>query len=248
MTGAFTTVGCDRGRPLLWAEHRRRLAATLAAVAAAPPSLPDAAELVAHLAGAGLAGPARLRVTAQPTTAGPWSVTLVASAAPAVGPDLAPVALTVVRWPAPPAAGLKLLAREAWDEAGATARAAGFADAIMVDAADTVLEASTANVFARRDRLGVTPPAPAACLPGIMRAWLLEHLARLGLAAVARPLPLVELLAADEVWLTSSVAGIRRVAAVDARTWSAWPEHARLRALFVPAPGWPDLPRRPGSR
>ncbi|GEM_PF-4049415 len=44
----------------------------------------------------------------------------------------------------------------------------------------------------------------------------------------------------ERVWLTGSVAGVRRVGSIGGRTFSAWPVWERLAVLGVPAPGWPE--------
>lgn len=80
---------------------------------------------------------------------------------------------------------------------------------LLVGADDAVLEAGRANVFAVLDGALVTPPADGRILPGTARAATLELAAELGIAAAERPLTLADLRAADAVFLTSSVKGLR---------------------------------------
>lgn len=237
--GAFTTAGCDHGRPLLWNRHQRRLAGSLELLGAPPPALPSEAEMAALLEACGRSGPARLRLVGWQDDRR-WRLEAAVGDARSVGPDASAVALEIVCWPAaPPLAGHKTLDRLAWELAADGARAAGADDALLVDAAGRVLETSVANLWVVRGGRLLTPPAPARCLPGVLRGWLLEHAHRAGLTAAEADLELAELEHADEVWITNAVVGVRRVARVGDRTWTAWPVFARLARLHLPAPGWP---------
>lgn len=242
--GVFTTVGCQDGRVLLWSRHAARLVRSLATLGAEPDLvLPDRDVLETMLERDGLGGPVRLRVVARRRAPeDPWSVEASPSRLPSdrVGPDVPPHRLRIVRWEAaPPMAGHKTLARLAWDHARETVRVQGADDALLVDAAGRLLETSVANVFVRLGERLVTPPAPGRCLPGVLRGWLLERAAAFGFEAVERDVTLEELEAADEVWLTNAVLGVRRVGSVNDRTWRRWDGFARLRTAGVPAPGWP---------
>ena len=242
--GVFTTVGCDNGRVLAWDRHIARLARSLVALGAdSSLTLPERADLEAMLARDGIDGPARLRVVARRRAHDvPWSVEASAMPVPAhqVGPDATPQRLRVARWEAaPPMTGHKTLARLAWDHARETVRAQGADDALLVDAAGRLLETSVANVFVRHSERLATPPAPGRCLPGVLRGWLLEHASTIGFEAVERDVTLDEVEAADEVWLTNAVLGVRRVGSVNDRTWHRWDGFARLRTAGLPAPGWP---------
>ena len=239
--GGFTTVGCEAGRLFLWERHRERLGATLAALRPdLPVELPPVRALEELLARRSLSGPARLRVVASlARDGGAWTVGAHAAPVASCGPRVEASRLTVVRWPGiPPLADLKTVSRLPWDLARRRAAEEGFDEALLVTRDGQVLEAGVANVFALTGRRLVTPPADGRCLPGVMRAWLLEAAGRLGLEAVEEPLTLDRLLDADEVWLTGSVAGVRRVGGIDERRFGPWPVWEELRGLGVPAPGW----------
>lgn len=97
------------------------------------------------------------------------------------------------------------------------ARQAGYDDGVWRDADANVTEATSSNVFAVFGRLVRTPPEEV-CLPGVTRADVLAAARAAGLATSTAPLATADLLDADEVFLTSSVAGVvaaRRVAGVD---------------------------------
>ena len=238
--GAFTTVGCEGGRPLLWTRHRTRLAASLRFLGADNDvALPDEPALRELLRAGGLDGAARLRVAGRREQNSEWTIEASASVAEAVGPNAPPVWLLLQRWQAaPPLAGHKTLARLPWDLARERARREGADDVLLVDEAGHVLETAIANVWLRRGRELWTPPAPVRCLPGIMRGWLLEHMGALGLQALECDLTEADLLGADELWISNAVGGVRRVASVAGREWGSWPFFERLIRLGVPAPGW----------
>jgi len=238
--GAFTTAGCDRGRPLLWSRHLRRLSATLANLGAVnDPVLPTEIELCDLLDAAGLEGPARMRVVARRVDQLLWNIEASAISCDAGAPDLRPVKLTVQRWPsAPPLAGHKTLARLPWDLARERAREMGYDDALLIDSEDHLLETSVANVWVLNHGAVRTPRAPDRCLPGVMREWLLEHLSRADLAAKVGETTVDDLMTAGEVWISNSIVGVRRVGAIDEHEWHEWPQFDRLGNLGIPAPGW----------
>ena len=238
--GAFTTVGCDGGRPLLWTRHQSRLAASLRFLGAGDDvALPDEPALCELLRGRGLDGAARLRVVGRRKQTSGWTVEASASRCDSVGPEAPPVRLYLKGWPsAPPLVGHKTLARLPWDLACEQARREGADDALLVDRVGHVLETAIANVWLCRGRELRTPPAPSRCLPGVMRGWLLEHAGKLGLQVFECDLTEADLLGADELWISNAVIGVRRVAFVASREWRNWPLFEHLAELGVPAPGW----------
>jgi branched-subunit amino acid aminotransferase/4-amino-4-deoxychorismate lyase len=202
-------------------------------------ALPDEAALRELLRADGLDGAARLRVVGLRKETSGWVVEASASHCEAAGPDAPPARLLLQRWQAaPPLAGHKTLARLPWDLARERACREGADDALLVDGAGHVLETAIANVWLCRGRELRTPPAPARCLPGIMRGWLLEHAGALGLRALECDLTEADLLGADELWISNAVGGVRRVASVAGREWRRWPFFEDLAKLGVPAPAW----------
>jgi branched-subunit amino acid aminotransferase/4-amino-4-deoxychorismate lyase len=175
---------------------------------------------------------------------GRWSVEASADSSAAAGPASTPVRLSAERWSAaPPLAGHKTLSRLPWDLARQRAVAAGADDVVLTDAAGKILETSVANVWVVRDLVARTPPAPARCLPGVMRDWLLENLPAAGIRVEECDLDVSDIDRADEVWISNAVIGVRRVGRVLDRRWDSWPLFERLAAAGVPAPGWPKSDR-----
>jgi branched-chain amino acid aminotransferase len=104
------------------------------------------------------------------------------------------------------------------------ARAAGAHEALILDAAGHVVEGTTSNVFlverqgaaARGAGALITPPEEAGILAGITRAHVMELAGELGIPVRCEPVPLARLVAADEVFITSSIREIVPVVRVDA--------------------------------
>jgi branched-chain amino acid aminotransferase len=99
------------------------------------------------------------------------------------------------------------------------ARAAGFDEAIMLNTRGTVAEASTSNVFARHGDTLTTPSRDSDILAGITRDCVLQ-LARAYLDVEVReaPLPLPDLLLADEVFLCGTGGELVAVTGIGGRT------------------------------
>lgn len=236
--GLFETVGCDGGRPLLWDAHANRLERGLAELGWSGCRLPSAAAVQRLLDRCQLHGPGVVRVVAslrqRRTTAVAW-------ASPYRPPRTARrlgVRLATVPLPTGPLHGLKNCSYLPHRWARARARQLEADAALLVDGDGAVRESDTANLFIASAGTVTTPPAPGRCLPGVMRGWCLGALRGAGIAVVERDLVIDEVLGADEVWLTSSLAGIVPVRRIDG---SGLPVPRKLVGLLarhsVPAPG-----------
>jgi branched-chain amino acid aminotransferase len=95
------------------------------------------------------------------------------------------------------------------------ARRQGADEALLLNAAGNVAEASVANVFAARGSTLLTPPAIDGALPGITRAAVLDLAPGIGLSVEERTLGRVDLFRADELFLTGTGAGIVAVRTLD---------------------------------
>ncbi|MBK5187498.1 MAG: aminotransferase class IV family protein, partial [Gemmatimonadaceae bacterium] len=96
----------------------------------------------------------------------------------------------------------------------AHAKAAGADDAIFLDTAGHVCEATASNLFALLDDVLVTPPLSCGVLPGITRAAVLELAPALGIAVSEREIAEPELATASEIFLTSSIREIAPLARI----------------------------------
>lgn len=88
----------------------------------------------------------------------------------------------------------------------------GAGEALLLNTADRLAEASTANLFAVVDGGLVTPPVDDGALPGVMRAAVME-----GLGAEERSLGPNDLMGATEAFLTNSL-GVRALVSVDGQS------------------------------
>jgi len=95
------------------------------------------------------------------------------------------------------------------------ARLRGADEALILNGRGLVAEAAVANVFAVERGVLLTPPVSDGALPGITRRSVLEIAGELGIAVQERSLGRFDLIAADEVFLTGSGAGIVPVATLD---------------------------------
>lgn len=95
------------------------------------------------------------------------------------------------------------------------AKRRGADEALILNLAGQIAEASVANVFVVRDGALATPSASDGALEGITRRSVLEIAARLGLRAAERSIGRADVFAADEVFLTGTGARIAAVRSLD---------------------------------
>jgi branched-chain amino acid aminotransferase len=97
------------------------------------------------------------------------------------------------------------------------ANAVGADEAIMLDDRGFVCEGTADNVFIVKKGVIYTPPRTSGALPGITRARVMKLAEELGYKVVEKDITPVELLTADEVFLTGTAAGIVPVTKVAGR-------------------------------
>jgi branched-chain amino acid aminotransferase len=112
------------------------------------------------------------------------------------------------------------------------ARQRGFQETLFLNTADQLCEAATANVFLVKNARVSTPPLASGCLPGVGREVIWELAQRHGLAGDERPLMMADLLAADEIFLTSATRGPVAVSRFEQRELKPGPVTATLRQLW----------------
>ncbi|WP_158615419.1 aminodeoxychorismate synthase component I [Acidipila sp. EB88] len=118
--------------------------------------------------------------------------------------------LRLMLWPqrvdsADPLLRHKTTRRGLYDAALAGAREAGCVDAVLVNERGEVCEGAIHNVFVRHGSLWRTPPVEAGVLPGVFR----EHLLRTMPGIREERFGVEALRAADEIWITNAVRGVR---------------------------------------
>jgi D-alanine transaminase len=99
--------------------------------------------------------------------------------------------------------------------------------AVDHDAVETVMfrdghltEASASNVLIVRDGRVIAPPKDNLILPGITYDATLEVAKAAGVALDVRAIPHAEVMAADEMWLSSSTKEVLAVTTVDGRPFA----------------------------
>lgn len=221
--GVFETMRAYGGACFALEEHLARLAASCALMRlAVPEGLPAIIDDVLQANGLSDAA-VRITVTRGPGGRG-------ASPSGAGPPTLVVHALPIVERPEAWGRGLRLATTRRHHAALPGAKTVDYAanvvarieaeeasadEALFVDAAGRIIEATQANVFALFGRELVTPPLESGCLPGVTRAALLRLAPSLGLTPSERALRLEDLLLADEAMLSASVLEVAPVVSLD---------------------------------
>jgi branched-subunit amino acid aminotransferase/4-amino-4-deoxychorismate lyase len=233
--GVWESTRTTGGVPWLWPLHldRLRRTAALVGIEVAPERLPDGRQVHAFVrALTGQDVVVRLNVTA----GRPGKTGLVwMSAAPQPYP-VSSVRLRTCRSPVPK--GLPYLTWKTFQYAtrlviGQKAALAGFDTALLLDAADNVLEAAHANIFVRLPSGWATPVADGGLLPGTVRQHLLE---RSPLPIREQVIPLSQLGEICEAFVTNSNMGIVPVARIDGHTFPIGSETTSLIRWLEPPP------------
>jgi branched-chain amino acid aminotransferase len=224
--GLFESLRATDGRPYLLNRHLRRLFAAAAEYEFTDMPPVESVEQQVHetLARAALAE-AYVRVT---ITRGTGAIGL----APPQGPPTVVVAVLPTRPPPQPeeTVAVTLLPAHAhrttpaksvsWQHVVLARRSvekAGADEGIYLSENGHVLEAVASNVFVVADEQLLTPRVKE-CLPGITRARIIELARGRGIPVREVPVEVGVLRAADEVFLTNSVQGLRAVDSIDGIT------------------------------
>ena len=223
----FETLRVYGGRPFKLAEHLDRLTASAARLHLEPPPHDAFAAAAVEAIGAGGQADAVLRFL---WTAGreggrsPVGLVLVSTLPPDLEERRARgLRLVITNWSAGALAGAKSTSYAENVTAQDDATCAGADDALFVAPDGIVLEAPTANVWFREGDVLHTPSLELPILAGVTRAVL-----RRGRDVEEGRYPLERLLAADEVFLTSSVREVMPVVRVGGRTFGRGPAAAEL--------------------
>jgi branched-subunit amino acid aminotransferase/4-amino-4-deoxychorismate lyase len=236
---AFETMRVYGGRPFRFAEHVTRLLNSAARIGIELPDRDEIEELSAlALERAGIADATlRLYWTPGPPGGRHCAIALV-GAVPAWIEEVRARGQKLVSllhqrrsepWMLPATKSTSYAVSMA---AEAEAKARGVDDAVFVDADGIVLEGPVTNIWWREEDALVTPSLEVGILAGETRAALLELAARDGQQVVEGVFPLERLLAADEVFTSSSVREVIPVVEVDGRPFPLGPAAAALQAAL----------------
>ena len=146
----------------------------------------------------------------------------------------------VRRDPGSPLAGVKSTSRADYVYAKLEATRAGADDALFLTTGGALSEGTTANVYVVAGGTVGTPPRDAAILAGTTRTWLLAHAASIGLEIAEVEVRPEHLLAADEAFLSSSVAGIVPLTAYEGRSIGSGRPGPRTLAIRAAREAWID--------
>lgn len=202
--GVFETIRVHEA-PLFWEQHIHRLNAGLNALQIRPPV--DSAALLEQLNACGIRQCVlKLAVT-------PENIVFQTRPIPTddtPGYSLMPV--DNLRSRNPLITGNKCLNYLDNHLARTQAAEQGYDDALFVDQDGTVSETCRANIFFYKDGILQTPDLSCGLLNGIIRQWVMERYpARTGVYTYD------DLLAADSVFVTNSVIGVRPVTRIGGR-------------------------------
>jgi len=138
-------------------------------------------------------------------------------------------------------AGIKHLNRLEQVLAQRELEAARADEGLMLDDTGELISAISSNVFLVRAGVLLTPDLRHCGVKGVMRAQVLRVAAELGIAAQETAVQAQDVPAADEVFLTNAVRGLRAVVALEGRRWQVGPLalrlHTELRRRFAAGPG-----------
>jgi 4-amino-4-deoxychorismate lyase len=227
-TAAFETIRIRRGRAVLLDEHVQRLERSSLALRLPPPE--GARDLAGQAAAAAGVDEGALRLFR--TTA-----TLVATVAP-LPPGLETLrrrGLTLVTIGVAAhglLTGIKSTSYGANMAAIAEAERRGADDALFVGEGETVLEATTANIWWREGDVLTTPSIAVGVLPGVTRGVVARLARASGYRVREGSFTLPALLRADEAFTSSAVREIVPVTAVDGRELPRGEAAPRLQELL----------------
>ncbi len=241
---AFETMRVYGGRPFRFDQHVARLEASAARIGIDPPDggvVADLAEMALEHAGLEDAV-LRLYWTPGPPGGEPRAIALVSTVpawietARVRGQRL--ISLVHQRrsasWLLPATKSTSYAVSMA---AEAEAKARGVDDAVFVDTEGVVLEGPVTNIWWREGDLLVTPSLAVGILAGETRAALLELAAAESILVEEGEFPLERLLAADEVFTSSSVRELMPIVEIDGHPFEIGPAVAALQASLRRAAG-----------
>jgi len=246
--GVFRTLQVKEGVPVKWARHYRKLVDDCNVLGIVCPSadmlLADVRQLFSGTRSSTLSGVAKIVITrgeaargyAVPALAQPTRL-VTRSDYPAYPPQNAEEGIQLhlckLRLGHQPAyAGIKhlnrlenVLARMEWNDAT-------YADGLLLDIENNVIECTMSNVFARFGSQLVTPDLHRCGVGGITRDIILESADQLKLDVNVQGMTLETLLQADEVIVCNSLFGAWQVRSLTGKHWPKLQLSSTLRSLL----------------
>lgn len=235
--GVFRTLKTSAGKPLWWADHYAALAHDCAALALVCPEERILLAEIKAVAHALTQAVVKITVTRGEGLRGyappdPASPTRIVTASPL--PDYANYAHygVNVRWcelrlaRQAQLAGIKhlnrlenVLARQEWADPN-------IAEGLLCDDTDAVIGGTMTNIFTMCDGRLHTPDLSLSGIAGVTRTRVLRAARAHAIDVQIGRLEKADILAADEVFLSNSIAGLWRIARLDTQQWvsAEWTE------------------------
>lgn len=234
--GVFETVQVVGGRAFALSRHLRRLARSARGLGLVEPDLEWVRRGVGELLESAGAVDGRLRIT---FTAGPAplgsqrgesgpTLVLALGPLPAAEPRCDVAVVPWSRNEHGALAGVKSTSYADNVVALTYAYRQGAGEAVFANTAGHLCEGTGSNVFLVRGGELVTPPLAAGCLAGVTRELVLEWF-----GAVEHDLPVRDLAAAEEAFLTSATRDVQPIGAVDGHPLPASPGAVTHRAMEI---------------
>lgn len=201
--GVFETMRFEGGRVCLGRRHFDRLQASAKAMGWALPTADELERQVLAVVEANGLAAARVRLTVG------REILITAAELPEDVPDVEVVTCDLPVNERSPLAGLK---GTSYAEPRLILERYGVAEVIRPNTRGELCEGCYSNVFFVKDGRVFTPALESGCLPGVMRAEVMDRI------EVEEGMWPVEVLQeADEVWLTNAIRRVRRVTKLDDR-------------------------------
>ncbi len=228
--GLFETALLTGGRIRFLEDHLERLAAGCGRLGLPCPERAQLLKEIAMLTAGRGEGILKITLTrgsggrGYRPTAGQAATRLLALH-PAPEPPESPDVGIAVRWCSmrlgrnPALAGIKHLNRLEQVLAQGEWAAADIAEGLMLDTEGELVSATAGNLFLVREGQLITSDLRYCGIRGVMRGRVIVAAIEAGIEVEEQPLWTTDLEAADEVFITSAIRGIRPVARLDARKW-----------------------------
>jgi len=213
--GVFETVGVSDGAPRHLEDHLVRLSVAADRFGIRLPPAPDLVRAVGLVAESSENARAWLKIAV--SRSGRWAVFAGALATDDAG---GPVSIVVLPWRrhrSDPTVGVKSVGYATCLLGLEEARRRGADEGLWLNDRGHVIGACTANLFVVRGRAVVTPALSDGARDGVTRSLAIPALREFGLSVRQSKVRMATLRAADEIFLTASLSGVRPVVRVDGR-------------------------------
>jgi len=213
--GVFETIAVREAAPRHLDEHLRRLSGAALRLGVPLPAATELTRAVLLVAEGASGGSSWLKIVV--SRSGQWVVFAGPTDPADEGKAVAAVVLPWRRHRLDPTAGIKSVGYAACVLGLEEARRRGADEGFWLNERGHVIEACTGNVFVARGRAVVTPSLKDGARDGVTRWRAIIALRELGLSVRQSKVRIATLRAADEIFLTSSLRGVRPVVRVDGR-------------------------------